>query len=58
MGDRDAEAAACFQDTRDGRDRAVQVDDVLEGHEGNREICAPGCKRKGACVAPDHRLAA
>ena len=57
MGDRDAEAAACLQDSRDGSDRAVQVEDVLEGHERDREICATGSKWKGACVAQDHPLA-
>ena len=58
MGDRDAEAAPCFQDARDGRDGTVQIEDVLEGHERDREICATASKRKGACVCKDDALAA
>ena len=57
MGDRDAEVPASLQYARDRSDRAVQIHDVLEGHERDRQVCGTSSKREPARVAENHRLA-
>lgn len=57
MGDRHAEAAASLQDARHLSDRTVQIDDVLQGHERDRQIRRTSREREPACLAKEHRLA-
>jgi hypothetical protein len=56
MSQGNAEAAAVRQDSRDLSDRAVQVEDILEAHEGGHEICGAIRERKLACVTEHDRL--